>query len=678
MGCLQQMVKLLNRLDPDNRFWKATQINKLKEELNKTIEQSDYEELENNIKSVFDNQLNDPDYARKLFLIQNCLYGADIQPIAMQITKLRFFISLLVDQENDPQKENYGILALPNLETKFIAANSLIQLDKQQNSKHKTFFVTSEEVENKKKELEGVREKYFKARTQRTKRKYRAKDKKLRNEIADLLGDLGFENKAAQQIAEWNPFNPDSKSDWFNAEWMFGTREFDIVIGNPPYIQLQKALPGKNIKYADVYKDQDYATFERTGDIYSLFYEMGLEITSPKGVLSYITSNKWMRAKYGKSLRNYFADKKPLKLIDLGPGIFDSATVDTNILFVRNQKSRSQELKAVALESKAQMEQPKLLKFGAVSNPGENNWIILNPQEQAIKEKIERIGKPLKKWDVTINRGILTGYNKAFIVDGNTKDELIKQDPKSAELLKPILRGRDIKRYKAEFADLWLIATFPAMNINIDDYPAIKNFLLQFGKKLNQTGETYKDESGKKIKSRKKTGNKWFETQDQIGYWKDFEKDKVVWKRIGSIIRFSNSTEGEYSLDSTVLMTGEKMKYLTALLNSKLFICELILNSPKTGTGDVIISVQALTPLLLHYPDEEVENKFADKVTEILKMKELGEDTEELEHQIDLMVYKLYDLTYEQARLIDPDLEKEDFDAVQLDSKQQKDTDSVS
>lgn len=146
-------------------------------------------------------------------------------------------------------------------------------------------------------------------------------------------------------------------------------------------------------------------------------------------------------------------------------------------------------------------------------------WAILNPIEQSIKAKIEKYGTPLKDWDITINYGIKTGCNEAFIISGEKRKELIAEDPKSDEIIRPILRGRDIKRYGYEFADLWLIATFPSKHYDIDDYPAVKKWLQSFGKKLEQTGEEYIDSNGTKQKCRKKTNNKWFETQDSIAYW---------------------------------------------------------------------------------------------------------------------------------------------------------------
>src|SRR5690625_4657311 len=428
MGVLQQLVRILNLLDPENILYKEKLQEKLKEDLQKTIDQSNFEELRDNIEAVFENQLNDPDYARKLFLIQNCLYGVDIQSIALQITKLRFFISLLVEQEIDPDEENLGIKPLPNLETKFVAANTLIGLNQ-------NYEIRNLEIQDLEEELAQVRERYFNARSYPTKRKYRIRDKELREEISRRLVDDGWGEESAHRVSRWDPFDQNASSDWFDPEWMFGTNAFDLVIGNPPYIQLQKALPnGSDLKYGDLYQDEGYETFARTGDIYGLFYEKGLNLTTEGGLLCYITSNKWMRANYGKKLRKFFTKKDPLLLLDLGPGIFASATVDTNILILRNRRPRSHDLRALPLKDASQIDFLYQNPMTRMTDLSEESWIILTPEEMAIKEKIERIGTPLKDWDIKINYGIKTGYNEAFIIDGAKRKELIEEDPKSAEI----------------------------------------------------------------------------------------------------------------------------------------------------------------------------------------------------------------------------------------------------
>ena len=188
--------------------------------------------------------------------------------------------------------------------------------------------------------------------------------------------------------------------------------------------------------------------------------------------------------------------------------------------------------------------------------------MILSEIEQRIKAKIEAIGTPLKEWDISINYGIKTGFNDAFIINGEKRAELIAQDPKSVEIIRPILRGRDIKRYGYEFADLYIITTFPSLKIDIELYPAIKQHLLSFGyDRLKQTGEKG---------ARKKTNNKWFETQDSIGYWEDFFKEKLLYSEIVKEPQFFLDKNGQFFAEATIfIMTGENLEYLYHLLHSK-------------------------------------------------------------------------------------------------------------
>lgn len=191
-----------------------------------------------------------------------------------------------------------------------------------------------------------------------------------------------------------------------------------------------------------------------------------------------------------------------------------------------------------------------------------DSWTILSPIEQSIKKKIEKVGTPLKDWNINIYRGILTGYNKAFIIDGITKDKLINEDAKSAEIIRPILRGRDIKRYSYEFADLYLITTFPSLKIDIEEYPAVKAHLLSFGyDRLKQTGEKG---------ARKKTNNKWFETQDSIAYWEDFNRQKIMYSEIVKEPQFYLDNAGEFFPEATTfILTGNHLEYLCNMFNSK-------------------------------------------------------------------------------------------------------------
>lgn len=508
-------------------------------------------------------------YRLKLHLIENCIYGVDIQTIAAQISKLRFFISLIVEQhQKDESQENYGVLTLPNLETKFVAANTLIGIKKKKEGDFVGTLFEDPAIDTTKQEIIHVRHEHFNAKSANSKRTLREKDAVLRTKLASLLeANHEFAPEDARQLAQWNPYDQNSSATFFDVEWMFGIKDgFDIVIGNPPYIQLQK----DGGRLAQQFAGCGYQTFARTGDIYSLFYERGWQLLKPKGTLCFITSNKWMRAGYGESTRKFFAENtNPLLLIDFaGQKIFESATVDVNILMFAKDKNQ-QKTQACMVKEKLLNElsvfvrqQGNICSF----NTGES-WVILSDIEQRIKEKIERIGTPLKDWDIQINYGIKTGFNDAFIISGEQRKKLIEEDPKSEEIIRPILRGRDIKRYGYEFADLWLINTHNGIRergikpIDVNDYPAIKRHL---------------DQHCDRLETRADQGNTPYNLRN-CAYMEDFSKQKIVWARLMrvsrsedlSFPRFSLVPEGMYTVDSLCFITGKHLDYLTHLLNSK-------------------------------------------------------------------------------------------------------------
>ena len=517
-------------------------------------------------------------YDLKLSIIENCLYGSDIQSIAAQITKLRFFISLICDCEKDASKPNFGIPTLPNLETKFVSANSLIA--KKKKALQGNLF-ENPEIEPTKVELQQIRHKHFSAKSASTKHRLREKDQILREKLAKLLSDDdNFAPEDAKQLAAWNPYDQNAVSPFFDPEWMFGVADgFDIVIGNPPYIQLQN----NGGELAQMYEGCGYSTFARTGDIYCLFYERGWQLLKKDGHLCYITSNKWMRAGYGEKTREFFANKtNPMLLIDFaGVKIFESATVDTNILLFA--KSNNQHETVCAVTNKQNKDSVKNLSdFVQQQNSicdfnSSDSWVILSPIEQSIKRKIEAVGTPLKDWDIQINYGIKTGFNDAFIISTEKRNEILAncktedERQRTAELIRPILRGRDIKRYGYDWANLWLIATFPSRHYDIDKYPSVKQYLLSFGiERLEQTGKTH-IVNGDKVKARKKTNNKWFETQDSISYWEDFNKPKIVYREIGVTMDACMVPSGVMINNKLYMVSGEHLEHLLHFFNSNIF-----------------------------------------------------------------------------------------------------------
>ncbi|MDR1246975.1 MAG: Eco57I restriction-modification methylase domain-containing protein [Clostridiales Family XIII bacterium] len=511
IGILQKTVYVLQQVDPNAKLWAAKQYSSVTSaELKQEIKQKEE-------RGLFD-------YIRKLGVIRESIFGVDIQTIATEIAKLRCFLSLIVEENVEDDEPNRGIQPLPNLDFKFISANSLVRLeDKSESTGQMSIFEDIQHID----ELKRIRDEYFTADADERIELRQEFDSTQKEMLMKTIQNYGkTASNRYSLLYSWKPFENESTT-WFDPEWMFGTNNFDIVIANPPYIHLEHIK-----EQSAYYRTLNFSVYEARGDIYALFYEKGVQLLKDNGFLCYITSNKWMRAAYGKSLRRFFADfTNPIQLIDFaGQQIFD-ATVDTNILLL-SKSANQQATNAVIVKDNDSISNMRVyVKQNSVTIPftASESWTILSPIEQSIKRKIEAVGTPLKDWDVKINYGIKTGCNEAFIVDGATRARLIAADPKSAEIIRPILRGKDIKRYGYDFNGKYLIALFPSQNYDIGNYSAVKEYLLSaewsdnvpYGhgmERLEQTGKKYTID-GISFTARKKTGNKWFETQDQISYW---------------------------------------------------------------------------------------------------------------------------------------------------------------
>ena len=286
-----------------------------------------------------------------------------------------------------------------------------------------------------------------------------------------------------------------------------------------------------------------------------------------------------------------------------------------------------------------------------------DSWVILSPIEQSIKRKIETVGTPLKDWDIQINYGIKTGFNDAFIISTEKRDEILAncqtedERQRTAELIRPILRGRDIKRYCYEWANLYLIATFPSLHYNIDDFPAIKDYLLSFGiERLEQTGNTHKV-NGESVKARKKTCNKWFETQDSISYWDDFSKPKIVWGEISDKSKFAFDFWGNYTPEATTFyMKGECIEYLLCALNSSVSEWLFSKVGTTTGVGTVRWKKYTIEQLLVGSPPKEKMKQYL-AAFEQLKVGKIN--TKEFESFCNTFMYQLYGLNEEEVAYIE-------------------------
>ena len=565
-------------------------------------------------------------YQLKLHVIENCIYGSDIQSIAAQITKLRFFISLICDCDKDPSKPNFGMPTLPNLETKFVSSDSLIKIKKVLTRD----LFEDPRIEDTKNKLREIRHEHFNAKTASRKSSLRKEDDRLRLQLAELLNGSEVQPEDAIQLAKWNPYDQNEVSPFFDPEWMFGVKDgFDIVIGNPPYVPLQN----NGGALAQKYEKQEYKTFARTGDEYCLFYERGWQLLKEGGHLCFITSNKWMRAGYGEKTRAFFAkNTNPILLIDFaGVKIFESATVDTNILLFGKEKNQKKTICAVTNNKDSVKKLSDFIRQQHTVNSfsSSDSWGILSPIEQRIKQKIEAVGVPLKEWDIQINYGIKTGCNEAFIINSDKRNEILANCKDEAErkrtegLIRPILRGRDIKRYGYNWAGLWLINTHNGIKgriprIDINDYPAVKAHLDQYWDKISKRAD--KGDTPYNLRN--------------CAYMDLFFQPHICWKAVGRKLAFAIVDGGIFlTAPASFISAGENNEQIIEFLCSKVGTYFIYENSDTTGAGDIMLNIQSLVKFPIP------------KLTNFIKHSNNAE--------VDKFVYRTYGFTEEEISHIE-------------------------
>ena len=624
-------------------------------------------------------------FHEKQTIIENCLFGVDINTKSVLICRLRLWIELLKNAYYK-ESEYIELETLPNIDINIKCGNSLLSrfsLDADLSKPLKSIKYDIKSYRGFVNEYKNEKNRDAKRGLQRVidgiKSDFNTEIIKSGKDFQNFYRAKGEFDTLTQQFSlfemtpkEKKKYNEDVKNAlnkskkyesildeirnnvlYKNAfEWRFEFPEvlnnngefegFDLIIGNPPYIRHEE------IKHLKSQLEKDFTIFNSSADILTYFFELGNNVLRPKGILSFIVSNKFFKVSYGHNLRSYLTQNTSIQqIIEFDKvNIFDEATVKTAIIqFQKDMISKTLNYVDV-------LEMPDNL--GAYVNDygkefeqslfNNGQWIFQNEKLWNIYNKINEYGTALSKWDLKINFGIKTGYNEAFLLDEDTKNKIIAENSDAGDVIKPIFRGREIDKFYSKSTNTFIIGTFPSLKLDIKKYPAIENHLLKFGKsKLEQTG---------KVGSRKKSSNQWFETQDTIAFWKELSLPKIIWKRIGSKLRFCYDETGFCSLDSTCIATGNHLKYLVGVLNSKLIENELNRFAPKTGTGDLIISVQSLLPLQIPIPTVEQELRMTALVDMIISQKQKGEDSKDNEALIDKMVFELYHITDEEQELI--------------------------
>jgi len=629
MGILQKMVYVIHKLDPQNDNWKQIQIQKISNDTKLTPKEKN--ELQKELLTVFDD--NELDYARKLYLIENCIHGIDIQPIATQISRLRFFISLIVDQKVDENKPNFGVRPLPNLENRFVTANSLIGLNDEQ------AYLSSKEIDELMLTLQKVRHDLFKAKTPKHKFDLRQEDKRIRDELEQELLNLGFGKENAKLISTWDPYDKNRSAEFFDAEWMFGIKDgFDIVIGNPPYVNIN-TMPQMH----EVLKQTYSEIHTGYNDLMYYFICQGIRLLSYNGIQTFITSNYFLGNDYAKKLRLFLNDKLEKVINFHNATVFESASVHTAISFAK-KKSGADKIKFYTykkdvlntLELNDDYEYCELER-----NKLSDTWIVSNIQSFKIIEKMKDNSVLLGSIS-EIAKGAESGKNGIFSVP----KAIIEANNIELEIVRQCIKNSHIQRYVINKIDLWLI--YCDNDFSKTKYPNAYAYLEKFKKELL-------DRRGPK------TGEyKWWRLHRPSEKIIHDAKEKLVVPYRAEHNRFAYDNEQCFNDGGDIRAivineySGYSIKFILGLLNSTLLDWFYgFIGKPKGNAREYFNKPLAEIPIKSAVAEQQ--KPIIDLVDKILAQKEVdaSSDTSELEHRIDELVYELYGLTDEEIAIVE-------------------------
>jgi type I restriction-modification system DNA methylase subunit len=662
MGILHKLVFILGKLDPRNEQWKQRQIRRVRDAIDMAekiedaaIRERTVRELEQQIVGIEEAfERNELDYGRKLYLIENCLYGVDIQSIAVQIAKMRFFISLIVDQRIDPNAPNLGVRPLPNLETKFVAANTLIGIEKPDQAMFR-----NPDIDAKEAELRKVREKHFNAKTPGNKAKYREMDKKLRTEVAGLLKRDGWGDTTAKQLAAWDPYDQNASAPFFDPEWMFGVREgFDVVIGNPPYIRIQ-TLNQTDKTHAAWLKEHYASAAKGNYDLYVVFVERGLQLLEPHGQLAYILPHKFFNVQYGKPLRELIAEGKYLRhVVHFGDQqIFPGTTNYVCLLFLaKGGAGDCRWVRADDLPTWLQTQQGKEDNIPAKILTA-TEWNFAGQMADRLLEKLRCVGIRLLDIPAEMSRGSSTGDDEVFVIEKDSQHV-------EPEILRIPVYATDFSKYHFAPNSRWrVIFPYRRTSNRIELIPE---------KELQQNyPKAYKHLfSNKHRLSLRKGARHWYgySAPRNLNLHDQAQILVPLLSESGNFATLSPTLLGKLcpmasggftiSIPKTVPISP---KYVLALLNSPVLFWILLRTSNIFRGGWITCTKQYFGELpirLLNLSDvteRAQHDAIVGLVDNILSAKAMNPaaDTSVLEREIDRMVYELYGLTEEEIAIVE-------------------------
>ena len=671
LGLLQKLVHMLDLLDPGGEKWKAR--NRVyyerrlaeAEAIPAANERAAEIEKAGDALAEFDAKFESghyPDYTRKLFLIDRCLHGVDIQPIAVQIAKLRCFISLAVEQKENAARSNRGITPLPNLEAKFVAANTLTPLHRRGQAG-----LVSQDLLAKQRALREANRAFFAAPNGATKRAVQRKITTLRKEIAiEVARDHTFASDDARKLAAWNPFDPNSFAPFFDGEWMFGLNAsadegwFDIAFANPPYIRQEKIESFRVNDKPVIAKSQlkaDYKTFVSTADIYVYFYERALRLLKPEGALAFITSNKWYRLPYGKGLREWLAtNARILKIVEFDDApVFDAIAYPTILVATRKpapSKPGPNDLIDALNWTPIEGEDPKesVKRFPerfadqAFVLPQKeltaSGWQIAPQAQRGLLERVQAVGRPLLSLvDGRVSRGITTGLNEAFVVSEEERAELVAKHPASDRVIVPYLGGREVKRWHVVSSGNWLIKLESSANVEhpwsgMADGEAEECFRKTWPAIYERfTTGTMRQ----RLIDRDDQGKYYWELRS-CKYWEEFFLPKIISTKISSEPAFAIDTENFVLGNTSYFLQSSDPFFHSAILNSSVsnYICRKVFATKQGGFYEVQPTPLEKFPI----PDASDEQKAAIGI--LAKSLHAGADRPRLEALINAIVCELY------------------------------------